>query len=277
MVLMGSSVFSALATVGWVAVASGPAQAQANGPGEPLVGDVNGDGADDRATLGQGTTGCRVVVELGDGAGGFGAPVGYEYASPGGGPWCPDMGVIVDLGGDGVSELVLAWFDGRPPGVDDDLIVLRDYTPVGGFRAIEQPSGIGTADFDGDGLVDVYEYTDQGDGFQTYLNTPTGELVPGPLQLFAYVQDYVLADFDGDGAIDLAASYVEGGDPYMGVAVVLDDGTHVQLESEESWLGWGMEVLDANGDGHLDVETINHETGATRVFYGAGDGTFSPK
>jgi len=153
----------------------------AGGQGDPLFGDVNGDGIVDRVTLVDGGPGlCDVSVALGDGSGGFGPPTTYTYAKPG--------------------------------------------TPVGWWvQAIYQPSEIALADFNGDGRQDVYEWTDQGDGFRTFLNTSDGRLVPGPVQFCSGRPDFELADFDADGAMDVLIAYIEGcSGPFMGVVVVLD-------------------------------------------------------
>jgi hypothetical protein len=260
-----------------------PAGAQANGQDDPLYGDLNADGVDDRATLGGSAAGCTVAVELGDGAGGYLPASTYTYPNTSDVGYCPDMGVIVDLGGDGVSELVLAWFWGRYDATDPhDLLVLRDYTPVDGFSAIWQPSQIGTADFNGDGLVDVYEWTDQGDGFQTYLNTPSSELVSGPLYHHGTPDDYELVDVDENGADDLVMVYSStSAEPYSGVVVVLDDGTTTYLQAEDpnapTWQWWSMDVGDFNGDGHVDVTTTEVNSGDVVTFYGDGTGVFTAK
>jgi hypothetical protein len=262
---------------------AGSSPAWAGGQGDPLLGDLNGDGIADRATLVETAAQCDVQVELGNASGGYGPPTTHSYPKPGTGiAYCPDMGVIVDLGGDGTAELVLAWFAGRPPGVDTDLLVLRDYTPAGGFVAmVDQPSFIGVADFNGDGLTDVYQWTDQGDGFHTYLNTPSSQLVRGPLWISCIdAPNYELADFDGDGATDVVMGYVMYGCPSplpsIGVVVLLDDGTKVPLQDGDATPGyWTVDVVDADRDGVPDVKTTNLETGEVSHFIGNGDGTFT--
>ncbi len=188
------------------------APAWAGGPSEPIYGDLNGDGVLDRAQLGTvRPSSCSVLVELGRPGGGFLPPHRYTYPVPGEGILaCPDLGVAVNLGGDGGTELVLAWYAGPPWRVDFDLLVLRDFTPAGGFQAILQPSYIGLADFNGDRRLDVYEWTDRGQGFATYLNTGTGTLVPGPVRYCAGPLAYRLADFNGNGAMDVAIAYIQG-------------------------------------------------------------------
>jgi hypothetical protein len=282
----GVPALAALGTAGLAGTAS-PAGAL---PGDPLYGDLNGDGYEDRALLteeGPGT--CGVAVQLGSSwSGHYGPVTTYRYDAPGTDiAYCPDLGVIVDLGGDGVSELVLAWFDGAPPD-QSDLLVLRDYAPAGGFDAIYQPSHIGTGEFNGDGLLDVYEWTDQGASFITYLNTPTGELVRGPMAFGGQSADneYRFVDVDADGASDVVFPFVEhdgDGEPSEGVVALLDDGTAVFLE--DTWpddggggYGWEVDIVDDDADGDPDVRTLNNATNEVRIHLNNGDGTFtSPK
>jgi FG-GAP-like repeat len=277
--LKRAAIAPALATVGLLAAGQRPAQA--DGRGDPLLGDLNGDGITDRATLSVGgPKTCNVTVELGDGSGGYGPPTVYGYPNPGtSSTYCPDMGVIVDLGGDGTAEIVLAWFFGAPAGAAD-LLVLRDYSLTAGFQAIFQPSYIGLADFNGDGLQDVYEWTDQGEGFRSFLNTPSGQLVPGPVELCFQSSPRTLefADFDGDGATDVLLAYVLDCDGPGGVSVVLDDGTEVRLQTMDSPVRpWIANVVDAHHDGVLDVLTANRATGEIELFLGDGAGNFKPK
>jgi hypothetical protein len=266
-----------------LAVGATPARAD-GGQGEPLYGDLNRDGVVDRVTVaGVGPVGpgqCAVRVELGLAGGGYQAARTHPYPTPGGAAgYCPDMGVIVDLGGDGRMEIVLTWFDGRPPEVDTDLLVLREFTPVGGFAGIYQPSFIRLADFNGDGRQDVYEWTDQGEGFRSFLNTANGRLVAGPVRFAEFCTsnpNFELAQFHLNGGLGLAIAYEDWcNSGASGVAVVGYDGTRVDLERDpygETW--WRMDVLDANGDNVPDVRTDNETTGEVTHFLGTGDGHF---
>ena len=249
----------------------------AGGPGDPLLGDVNGDGRTDRATLVDlpGAE-CAVDVELGKSGGGFLAATRYTWPDPSEVGYCPDMGVILDLGGDGTAELLLAYFNGRTPGVDSDLVVLEDFTPTGGFDAIFQPSFIGLENFNKDNLVDVYEWTDQGDGFVTWLNTLSGQLVPGPVHADGIAFDFDLADFDRNGATDLVAG-VDGASqsPTSGVVVVLDDGERVVLRDDQFY---EVDALDANSDSKQDVRATTWADDGSEVvahFIGDGRGHFT--
>jgi hypothetical protein len=253
------------------------APARAGAQDQPIVADVNGDGLADRNTLGRasGSGECVVQVELGLPGGGHGPVHTYPYLSA---PYCPDMGVGINLDDDAPDELVVAWFAGRPPGIPHDLLALDNFAVSAGFRAIFQPSYVGTADFDGDGRQDIYEWTDQGDGFATYLNTGTGALTPGPVRYCSGRPDFRLADVDEDGATDVVIAYIEGcGEYFTGVVVVLDDGTVVDLHGDPYGDDlWTVDVLDANGDTHPDVRTTSLVTGTQTLFLGTGTGDFHP-
>ncbi|MGI5212296.1 FG-GAP-like repeat-containing protein [Plantactinospora sp. CA-290183] len=267
------------ATVTIIAVGGAVATARADGPGRPLYGDLNGDNLLDRAWLDDAPPrGCAVRVEFGRPGGGYLPAREYTYPGPGGGAStaCPDLGVAVDLDGVGGAELVVGWFNGRPGGAGPDLLVLRDFRVWTGFRAIRRPNFIGLADFNGDGRLDLYAWTDQGQGLATYLNDGTGTLRPGPVRYCGAPIDHRLADFDRDGAMDVAIAYVRGcASGSSGVVVVLDDGTVVPLQSAAGGRpSWTINVLDADRNGVPDVLTYSQSTGQPATFLGVGNGTF---
>ena len=262
-----------LVIVGW----AGPSTA--GGQDEPLIGDIDGDGHVDRATLVPGGAGdCTVQVELGEASGGFGPAQTYAWPDESEIGYCPDMGVVVDLESDGTAELVVGWFWLRPPGYDTDLLLLENFTPTGGFDALSQPSYIGVSDFNGDGRPDIYEYTDQSSGFVTYLNTGPGQLVHGPMHYSCFDPfTHELTDFDNDGATDVLLPFSGGTEGIDNGVVVLRDGgqrVFLQQENEEAYR-WLAHALDANGDGKRDVRTVNEDTGEVTHFVGNGNGEFA--
>jgi hypothetical protein len=243
-------------------------------PGSPLYGDVNGDGRVDQVVLGSSAAGCTTTVRLGLAGGGYGVPVTRPYTlSEEDYMYCPDLGVVVDLGGDGQVELVLTFFDGTNGG--PGLLVLRDWTPSGGFEGQFQPSGIGTADFNGDGLMDVWQRTDQGEGFSTYLNTNDGRLVPGPLGFSSSGLFRVeLTDFDGDGGTDVLAYDGDFQDEYTDVLVGFGDGRVVELHNLGDFDAYAdASIVDGNGDALPDVRVLE-PNGLDQVHLSNGDGTF---
>ncbi|MDW5328857.1 FG-GAP-like repeat-containing protein [Plantactinospora sp. KLBMP9567] len=235
------------------------APAHAGGTEDPIWGDLNNDGKLDRITLGDAADGerCGVGVRWG----GAGTVVEHPYVPPGATlptAGCPDLGTAVDLGGDGTDELVVGWFSGPPTGVGSTLLILRNFVPelLGTERA--QPSEISRADFNGDGLTDIYWWSDH-HGIRTFLNTPTGQLVPGPIQQdHGSINHHQLADFDGNGAMDIVLAFHGASSlPATGAVVIFDDGAEWWLEQGDDDDGFSVEVVDPNADGRPDVRSEN--------------------
>ena len=257
-----TTVIAAMASMG------ATAPALAGGVGETLYGDLNGDRRTDLVRLTSAPPDkCAVLVQLGKAGGGYQGPKLYAYPEPGGNDGvfqCPDIGTMVDLGRNGSMELVVGWFAGRPPGMDQDLLVLRDFRPAGGIAGMFQPSYIDVADFNGDGRKDIYQWTDQGEGFTTYLNTADGTLAPGPISFCAnLVQPPRLADFTRDRATEVVLPFYERcGEMSSGVAVLFADGRTDYLERDPAGdQTWNSAITDADIDGIPDVRTVNNITG----------------
>ncbi|RKR90446.1 hypothetical protein BDK92_4819 [Micromonospora pisi] len=251
-----------------------PPAASAAGTGQAFYGDVTGDGHPDRITLGVAVTGgCGVNVFPGDGTGRYGSATLHPYRVPGdpNSDFCPDTGTALDIGGDGVVELVVGWCCG--PAVDYGLLILRNFQPAGTLPGLWETDHIEVAEFNGDDLPDLYLSTYFG-GFTTLLNTPAGTLVPGPVTYACADPRYLLADFQGNGRQDVVINCVDH--PNDGdVVVLLDNGTRVPLRDGEPQESYSLQVLDVNADGRLDVRTTSERTGTTVVHLGRGDGTFA--
>ncbi|MDG4828822.1 Ig-like domain-containing protein [Solwaraspora sp. WMMD1047] len=266
------------------AVVLGPAAAVAGGRGDPIHGDVDGDGLPDRVYLGVIQPDlCSVIVEYGLPDGGYRNPRAYGYLKPGGtgiATRCPDLGVALDLDWDGVDSLVLGWFPGPPATPPGNLIILgRDFMPAGSLpAAIFQPTMLGTDDFNGDGRLDVYAVTDQGEGFETHLNLGDGRLTPGPQRWCAVPRGHLLRDLTHDGATEVVIPYLLRCDDFSsGVVVLRTDGSVIELHHDP--LGedhWALALVYADADNILDLRTTSELTGTITSFIGAGDGTFGP-
>ncbi|WP_422769930.1 FG-GAP repeat domain-containing protein [Plantactinospora sp. WMMC1484] len=248
--------------------------ARAGGPGDPMWADLDGDRRLERIFPDWSRDGrqCAITIQWG----GSGQVEQRPYLPPGARvpvSHCPDMGVAVDLGGNGSVELVVGSFDGTPVGAQGSIFVLRDFVPEVLARGNIQLVGMGTADFDGDRRTDVFWWTDQGAGFGTYLNTAAGHLVPGPIQQDqGEINSHWVADFDGNGAMDVVVAFhTAPSAPPLGVVVIFDDGTKVWLRQGDDG-GWGVELVDANADGLPDVRTSGGD--GVHTFLNRGDRTF---
>ncbi|HEY0697330.1 MAG TPA: Ig-like domain-containing protein, partial [Micromonospora sp.] len=143
----------------------------------------------------------------------------------------------------------------------------------------EQPSYIGTSDFNGDGLEDIYEWTDQGDGFVTILGSGNGPLAPGAIRWCSGIRpDFRLSEFNREPGTDVVIVYAdECATGQSGVVVLFGDGQAVHLQ--RSVAGdeyWSLVVRDVNGDNWPDVATVAQSDGETTWFLAVAGGGFVP-
>jgi hypothetical protein len=147
--------------------------------------------------------------------------------------------------------------------------------PPGGGRGIKDSYHQHKADLDGDGLMDLVEYPNGGDGagqIRALMNKngvfvdETSSRLPlrSEPSLFGHVED-----LSGDGAPDISVANLKptGGIPQL--RVLINDGTgHFPAALEQtvpqptSTLGvYGVEHADLNGDGRLDIYVLNFGKG----------------
>ena len=136
---------------------------------------------------------------------------------------------------------------------------------------VNWPSPHASADFDGDGWMDLVTGDYAFGNVSVFLNDGVGNYsaLIG-LSGGSFIRSIVAADFDGDGAPDIAAG--NGGD----VLVWLNDGTG-GFSTSTSYGQPGAEInaVDANGDGWWDIVGSSSAPATCHVLLGNGDGTFS--
>jgi FG-GAP-like repeat/Cep192 domain 4 len=155
------------------------------------------------------------------------------------------------------------------------------FTQLPPAPGLDDVSGIITADFNGDGKLDLAYLVEaiapgsviiqlgNGDGsFQAPVSYPAGD-VPSAL---------VASDFNGDGKLDVAAANTQGNT----ISILLGNGDGTFKSQITVPTAPGPLVLvagDFNGDGKLDLAAANRyqdsgDVGGVSILLGNGDGTF---
>ncbi|SOD70455.1 hypothetical protein SAMN05892883_0153 [Jatrophihabitans sp. GAS493] len=276
---------AATVAIATIALAQPASADTGDGRNQPFLGNVTGGARPDRITLGSDANGCTVTVEKGRANGTFAPPVVHEYTIPGlaAGGICPDMGVAVARKHSATDDIVVTWFDGPYPST------LNHSYALGGFHVLSaagptewMPSVIGSQDFNGDGRGDLWESTDQGEGFQTFLRSGA-TFVAGPIH-FANDHPGVPVNFgnlDGKRGTDIATSYAFSHGPQPGqsgsgaLVAFGSSGAIVTLESDPTGeTMYATALLDANHDHKTDVQVSGGDA-PPRVYLNDGHGHFT--
>ena len=175
-----------------------------SGPNWVDAADFNGDGHIDLATASYSTSTVNIVFNKGDGT--FALPINYTTY------YNPNAMTVADFNGDGHIDLATASYSTSTVSI---LLNKGDGTLIPGISSSTrppnhgsgyQPDYISTADFNGDGKIDIATANDDGT-FSILLGYDYGIIAGGNLvddvDYPANAMD--VADFNGDGHIDLVA------------------------------------------------------------------------
>jgi hypothetical protein len=240
------------------------------GPGSIAVGDFNRDGNLDVASTNINVG--NLMVELGNGKGGFGTP-SYYIADDG-----SQSMTTADVNGDGILDLIAV------NGGSNDVSVLLG-NGDGTFRsAVNYSTGglasysIVLADFNGDKKLDI-AVANSGDGGTSNISIllGNGDGTFGPPTIIAQAAAFVTAgDVNGDGFVDLVVTGYDASTYTDRVAVLLGNGDGTFKSAVYYTAGyspWYPLLADFNGDGKLDIAAGDF-SGGVNVLLGNGDGTF---
>ena len=254
-------------------------------PVSVVLRDLDGDGVLDLVTANNSENTASVLLGMGDGT--FSARQDYPT---GDGPYQVELG---DVNADGHADLVTANYNAGSVSVllgtgDGSFAAKQDY-PTG-----PGPSSVALGDFNADGKLDIAAAGGKtifdsgkvslllgaGDGtFTPKVDHPAG----------VNTQSLALGDFNRDGKLDLVAANVGmSGDSSISVFLGKGDGSLASKIDLASASGPNaVTVGDLNGDGKLDLVTVNAGSGdpdagpsgvsTVSVLLGKGDGSFAAK
>ena len=237
-----------------------------------FVEDADADGDPDIVTV-ENSSSATVSALRNEGALVFASAGGYS-AAEGGDYHAPARAVAGDFDGDGVRDLAvasrfaLAFFHGQGDGT---------YVPAPSVPTpLDQPEDVVAADFNGDGHLDLaigafYDIVFAlGDGKGAFA---VGE----PKRwLTLDVGALAVADLDGNGRPDLVIASATGSnlvDEAQGgeIFVMRGQGDGVMSDPERFLAGWqaeDMAISDIDGNGRLDIVTVDPTSGTANVLLG---------
>jgi hypothetical protein len=238
------------------------------------VGDLNGDGKLDILLVKGRHWPLKSRVLLGDGKGNF--PTAYNLGES---PYRSYSGRLVDLDGDGDLDVVLS--NDEP---DPKLVYLNDgkgHFSVGSKygEPTWETRNASVADLNGDGRPDIIaaNRSDKNLGNYICLNHGKGKF-DSSCVLFSRESATTItpADFNRDGLIDLAVPNRDGGQSYVylgGANATYSNLRRVKFGPADASMRMA-EAADVNGDGLLDLVTIDEKRGVA-IYFGEKDLGFS--
>ncbi|MFN8607463.1 MAG: FG-GAP-like repeat-containing protein [Vulcanimicrobiota bacterium] len=212
-----------------------------------------------------------IAVYLGNGSGGFAAPINRTVAGAG-----PQDFTIADFDGDGKADLAIPasllntvlFFKGVGDGTFNAPVSVNVGT---------NPVDAAVGDFNGDGRPDLAVANFNSNNITILLNNNSFAFTASTLNLATGTDrpaGLVVTDINGDGRADLAVADFQNDkmEFYLGNG----NGTFGAVNSLASGVSPRDVVAgDLNGDGRADLVTANRDTNNLSVFLNNGAGSFA--
>jgi hypothetical protein len=233
------------------------------GPFAITTGDFNRDGVPDLAVAC--ADGNSVALLIGSGNGTFRQTAALAAASVAN----PRAVLSADVNADGLLDLIVT-------GYESNAVQLWIGNGAGGFAKgtawsgfAAHPQGIGVADFNHDGRIDIVVAYDGPAGLAVLYGTTSGFATPAAVSASQNLNVISTADLNNDGWMDVAAASTANGR----VAVYLGGARGLTFRASYATgpSPRGIAIGDVNHDGALDVTTANY--GASTVSILAGTRT----
>jgi hypothetical protein len=258
--------------------AAGKSYATGQGPRQPVITDLNGDGKPELVTAD--FLRARVSVLLNRGDGRFARRQDYATTK------YPVAVEAADLNADGAPDLVGWTSNPLPPNTVSVLLNRGDgsFEPRRDYAIAAGDLAVAIADLNGDDKPDLATATpntvsvllNRGDGsFESrrdYANAGGGVVAPLP-----HVEP---VDLNGDGRRELVSWTTSrdpiGGSPTVSVFLNRGDGSFEPSHDYETGELASLTITDLNGDDRPDLATATLSSHVS-VFLNRGDGTFEPR
>ncbi len=243
-----------------------------DGPISIAAGDINNDGAMDLLT--SNNSAYSISLLLNSGGGTFRNAVNYSVPSNYYYPGAPGPISVIDLNGDGRSDVIVNTTNATAVLVNTSGCSLNCGTLASEttYGVGSTPSGIATGDFNRDGATDVAITSANsveirlGNGDSTFQSGLTANAGTTPSAVGT-------ADFNRDGKLDLAVTNSGSND----VSILLGNGDGTFQTATSFGAGTNPSAIaigDVNGDGKPDLAIANGGANNVSILMGHGDGTF---
>ncbi|MGB6496320.1 MAG: FG-GAP-like repeat-containing protein, partial [Candidatus Acidiferrum sp.] len=237
-----------------------------NTPQGITTADLNGDGNLDLAVANNGDN--TVTILLGAGNGTF-----TTKSTPSAGDGA-NWVAIGDFNEDGIPDLAVANVNSTGAAGVTILLGHGDgtYTAGATLTTGSGPFAITTADFNGDGHLDLAVSNQNSNTISVFLGVGNGTFGSGTSYAVGSGPQVIIpGDFNEDGILDLAVSNVGSNN----VSVLLGTGTGTfgtatSFSTGGSAFPIGLIAADFNGDNHLDLAAVNESDVAILLGNGAG-------
>jgi hypothetical protein len=242
------------------------------GPIDVASGDFDGDGKPDLVVANNGDSSLTVLIN--QGAGAF-APAGAAISV------CPSPTSLTvgDFNGDHNVDVAVVCDDetGATP-VGRGRVLFGDGsgrfgTPKPFDAAGQIPRGVATADFDGDGHLDLAIALEMSGGVSVLYGNGDGTFARPAVHSTGMSPEWlVVADLDGDGNPDLAV--IDQGS--NNTAVLLNTGSGFQQAATYPTGGYPTSIAaaDMNGDKRVDLITLSADLSSVGIALNQGGGKF---
>jgi VCBS repeat-containing protein len=237
------------------------------------IADFNGDGKMDLAVSNFFPGGQTVSILLGNGTGGFGAPVPYNVGIS------PSAIATGDFNADGKTDLAVVNQDAATTSIllGNGNGTFQPQTTL----STQNPDSVVIADVNADGKADLLVGMSVGNQISLFLGNGNGTFqTPTGLGSGYRIAQVAVADLNGDGKLDIVAAANPSTANGNGEAMVLLANGGGTFTAPTHFLTGGagsaasLAIGDLNGDGKLDLALADVSENGVVVMLGTGIGGF---